>query len=190
MSTFRSISGPLPKSLPLRGDDYVVKHGATTITKQSQPGHPEKITIDHPGTHHDVGITIGRNDIRVDFADPSRDSVTIRPHADGIQFAREDHQNDSTLYLDDNVLDLKRSRYTQDARFIDDGYRFKIDRHGLRDDVSGSSSGRVQRAHLDRLPSPEALGFVDRALDNGLRLDDMVTVTREGLVVVWDETLL
>lgn len=190
MSTFRSVSSALPKSLPLRGDDYVVKHGQTTITKQSQPGHPDQITIDHPGTHHDVGITLGRNDIRVNFADPTRDSLTIKPFADGIQFDREGHHNDSTLYLDDNVLDLQRSRYTQDVSFIDEGYRFKIDRHGLRDDVSGSSSGRVQRAHADRLPSPEALGFVDRTLDNGLRIDDMVTVTPEGRVIVWDEMLL
>lgn len=202
MSAFRSLSSPLPKSLPLRGDDYVVRSGHSTITKEHKPiemigegtrvhlGDYEQITVDRPGEDNDVILMVFDDEIRVHQPEPSR-SVTIRREHDRIEFDRFGaRRNDSTLRVKDKTLSVDRSLSRNDVSFKDDGTGFKIDRFGAGNDVSGSSSGWVRSSQRDRLPAPEVLAFVDHALDNGLKLDNMVRVTESGQVLVWDELLI
>lgn len=203
MSAFLSVAGTRVPGLPLRGEDYTVRRGDATVTKSREPvfseaegssellGYQHYITVDHPGSERDVAIRVAMDyGIDVTFPDFDR-SVRIRSREESGSIKFERWGRTTTLKLENDQLQVDRNLSRNDVTFKDRGWAgFKIDRSGARNDVQGGSLGRVRRGHNDRLPSPEALALVDHCLDNGLNLDDMVTIGPDGQVTVWDEKLL
>ena len=198
MSIFSNYASPRPKGFPLRGPDGTFKHGDTTFTRERSPetwvgegtwnSFPDEyqVTVDRPGEKDDVVLSVFDDFIRVRY--PNRpDMVSIYQKGDSIEVERLSRRESATLSVEGDTLAVDRFRRSDEVKFKDKGYRFEIDRSKPSDDVKGNAR-RIQKG-ADKLPSAEALDFVDEVLDKGLSLENMVTLGLDGRVTFWDQKL-
>lgn len=214
-NTIRAMS--IPRGLPLSGPDYTLQihstaYGGRDTVVQKQGN---ELTIDRPGVVEDYKITLGQDSISIEKGNGHRaeirregqgvvierptvaaGDVAIRYTPGRLEVDRQAAFQDVSYELAGGDLTIKREAAGKDValRRTEDG--FSIERPGYRPDLTIKLDGPLADEGLDmtvwapRLGlEPEGYALVDRFLKQGLNPEDLLTVTQDGDVILWDRAL-
>ncbi|MEW6277701.1 MAG: hypothetical protein AB1758_03685 [Candidatus Eremiobacterota bacterium] len=207
----------IPRGLPLTGPDYRIEvHSEawggrdTLIEKQGN-----SIRIDRPGIQSDYSITVADDSLvlerdaynqRIEIAQRGDaieikrpfmpyDDVTIRREQNKIVVDRQSAFKDVSYERADNEFRIQREAAGKDVVLRRTEAGFEIDRQN-GPDVAIKLSGLAAEQGLDmnvwapRMGlEPQGYALVEKWLAGGLNCHDLLTITEEGDITLWDRSL-